>query len=52
MNDSRIINRLLPALSLLPDTVQFLCEASGYDAEKIGLHFLEILPKIGPPEQR
>lgn len=37
---------------LLPDTVRFICEADGYDAEKIGQHFLEILPKICPPEQR
>lgn len=37
---------------LLPDTVRFICEANGYDAEKIGQHFLEILPKICPPEQR
>lgn len=22
--------------ALLPDTVQFICEANGYDAEKIG----------------
>lgn len=27
---------------LLPDTVRFICEANGYDAEKIGQHFLEI----------
>ena len=38
--------------ALLPDTVRFICEANGYDAEKIGQHFLEILPKICPPEQR
>lgn len=31
---------------LLPDTVRFICEANGYDTEKIGQHFLEILPKI------
>ena len=31
---------------LLPDTVRFICEANGYDAEKIGQHFLETLPKI------
>jgi len=35
---------------LLPDTVRFICEANGYDAEKIGQHFLEILPKICPKE--
>lgn len=33
---------------LLPDTVRFICEANDYDAEKIGQHFLEILPKICP----
>ena len=27
---------------LLPDTVRFICEANGYDAEKIGQHFLDI----------
>ena len=37
---------------LLPDTVRFICEANGYDAEKIGQHFLEILPKICPKEER
>lgn len=37
---------------LLPDTVRFICEANGYDAEKIGQHFLEILPKICSPEER
>ena len=26
---------------LLPDTVRFICEANGYDAEMIGQHFLE-----------
>jgi hypothetical protein len=31
---------------LLPDAVRLTCEAHGYDAEKIGQHFLEILPKI------
>ena len=33
---------------LLPDTVRFICEACDYDAEKIGQHFLEVLPKICP----
>ena len=37
---------------LLPDTVRSICEANGYDAEKIGQHFLEILPKIRLTEQR
>ena len=32
--------------------VRFICEANGYDAEKIGQHFLEILPKICPKEER
>ena len=36
---------------LLPDTIRFICEANGYDAEKIGQHFLEILPKICPKEE-
>ena len=31
---------------LLPDTVQFICESNGHDAEKLGQRFLEILPKI------
>jgi type I restriction-modification system DNA methylase subunit len=35
----------------LPDTVRFICEANGYDAEKIGQHFLEILPKITEHEE-
>lgn len=30
---------------LLPDTVRFICEAYDYDPEKIGRHFLELLPK-------
>ena len=37
--------------ALLPDTVRFICEANGYDAEKIGQHFLEILPKITEHEE-
>ncbi|WP_281672427.1 GNAT family N-acetyltransferase [Pseudoramibacter alactolyticus] len=31
---------------LTPDGLRFLIEAYGYDAEKIGRHFLEMLPKI------
>ena len=31
---------------LLPDTVRFICEANEMNPEKIGRHFLEILPKI------
>lgn len=37
---------------LLLDTVRFICEANGYDAEKIGQHFLEILPKITERKER
>lgn len=36
---------------LMPDTVRFICEASGMDPEKIGRHFLEVLPKICPKEE-
>ena len=36
---------------LMPDTVRFICEANGMDPEKIGRHFLEVLPKICPPEK-
>ena len=36
---------------LLLDTARFICEANGYDAEKIGQHFLEILPKITEHEE-
>ena len=31
---------------LLPATVPSNCEATGHDAEKIGQHCFEILPKI------
>ena len=31
---------------LLPDSVRFICEANEMNPEKIGRHFLEILPKI------
>lgn len=31
---------------LTPDGIRFICEANEYDAEKIGKHFLEVLPKI------
>lgn len=30
---------------LTTDGLRFICEAHGYDAEKIGKHFLEILVK-------
>ena len=29
-----------------PDGLRFICEAYEYDPEKIGKHFLEILPKV------
>lgn len=35
----------------LPDTVRFIREANGYDAEKIGQPFLEILQKITEHEE-
>ena len=31
---------------LMPDGLRFICEAYDYDAEKIGKHFLETLPRI------
>ena len=31
---------------LLPETVRLICAANDYSAEKIGLYFLDILPKI------
>lgn len=31
---------------LTPDGIRFICESYNYDAEKIGQHFLELLPKI------
>lgn len=37
---------------LLPDTVRFICEANEMNPEKIGWHFLEILPQICPKEER
>lgn len=33
-------------LILQPDTIRFICEANNYDAEKIGKHMLEVLPRI------
>ena len=37
---------------MLPDTVRFIREANEMNPEKISQHFLEILPKICPPEQK
>lgn len=31
---------------LTPDGLRFICEAYDFDPEKIGKHFLEMLPKI------
>ena len=31
---------------LTPDGLRFIIEAHDYDAQKIGQHFLEMLPKI------
>ena len=31
---------------LTPDGLRFIIEANGYDAQKIGRHFLEMLPQI------
>ena len=36
---------------LLPDTARFICETNGFDAEKNGQRFLEILPKITEHEE-
>ena len=33
---------------LLPDTIRFICGANDMDPEKIGRHFLEVLPRICP----
>ncbi len=30
---------------LTPDGLRLICEASGYDPEKIGKHFLKVLPQ-------
>ena len=31
---------------LTPDGLRLICQANDYDVEKIGQHFLEVLPKI------
>ncbi len=33
---------------LTPDGLRLICAACNYDAEVIGKHFLELLPKICP----
>lgn len=35
---------------LLPDAIRFICEANDMDPEKIGRHFLEVLPRICPKQ--
>lgn len=37
---------------LTPDGIRFICEAHNYDAEAIGRHFLELLPKICPKNEK
>ena len=41
--EARDHGRLLP-----PDGLRFICAANDYDPEKIGRHFLEVLPTICP----
>ena len=36
---------------LLPDTIRFICQAYEYDPEKIGKHFLELLPTRCPSQE-
>lgn len=43
----RIKGRLLTG-----DGIRFICEAYNYDAEKIGQHFLELLPKVQNDERK
>ena len=33
---------------LTTDGLRFICEANNFDAEAIGQHFLELLPKVCP----
>ena len=35
---------------LMPDTLRFIYAANDYDPTKIGQHFLEVLPRVCPPE--
>lgn len=37
---------------LTPDGLRFICEANNFDAEAIGRHFLEELPKVCPRKER
>ena len=36
---------------LTPEGLRFICEAHQYDAEAIGQHFLELLPKLCPKDE-
>ena len=36
---------------LTPDGLRFICSANDYDPEKIGRHFLELLPQICPDNE-
>lgn len=36
---------------LTPDGLRLICAANNYDAEAIGRHFLELLPKICPQDK-
>ena len=35
--------------AITADGIRFICEAYHGDAEQIGKHFIEVLPKISPP---
>lgn len=37
---------------LTPDGLRFICESYNYNAEAIGQHFLEVLPKICSQEDQ
>lgn len=37
---------------LTPDGLRFICAANDYDPEKIGQHFLELLPKLSEVDNR
>lgn len=37
---------------LTPEGLRFVCEANDYDPEKIGRHFLEVLGRMCPEEQK
>lgn len=37
---------------LTPDGIRFICAANDYDPEKIGQHFLELLPKLSEVNDR